>query len=616
MDINENIAICKHDGVTFYLKKYQKNNFKIIDMDVEPKITTINMSNIHDDSTVYKVVSVNMKNTTKQFANITTLIIGEKIEKIQIPNSLLPNVNHVYSQSPYFEDNVNVLIHNQPSVWDNCQCLINSFFQKEDTVIDLDGVQIIKNKALAGCKTANIQHTGMLNRLEPHALQGYEAAVDKQTGATIIGSMLLSVRQDIEEIEIPDDRYEITSFYYNIFLPTNIKKIKFHKYKTLDILRWHGISSLKVLVLDNIDNELSNDALLFPCTIHEMELEKIELDKIEVNEDNAFYRSVDGILYSKDGKILYKCPQSKTGNIIIPDDVENIAEFAFSGSAIDSIVLPKNLHKIEPHAFQDCEHLKEITFNDKLTYLPERCFSGCSNLHNIEIPGNIKAIHAYCFQSCSLKSVTFHEGLTEIHANAFMNNELESVYLPESLQFIGANNFTQSRYIYIHANMPEGLLRASICKAEVPQSPLIEIHMSEGTLYVPRLDTDMSSMHIYELLASIEKLPYSKINKVITSLYTKIADNKKRQEAAFLLYKNTKDEDIRQYLSKIAIDYCARLILGKNENMLVEFIEMNILTQDNLKHILQMTQKHQMPIATAYILQNVKQYTNNPDFKI
>lgn len=55
------------------------------------------------------------------------------------------------------------------------------------------------------------------------------------------------------------------------------------------------------------------------------------LTQIDVAEDNAAYKSADGVLYSKDGSRLIRVPRGKTGSFTIPDEVTAVADDAFNG---------------------------------------------------------------------------------------------------------------------------------------------------------------------------------------------------------------------------------------------------------------------------------------------
>lgn len=68
------------------------------------------------------------------------------------------------------------------------------------------------------------------------------------------------------------------------------------------------------------------------------------LESISVSKDNKYFTNIDGILFSKDMKILYLYPANKTGErYIVPENVELVHDYAFLDSQnIKMIYLFKN----------------------------------------------------------------------------------------------------------------------------------------------------------------------------------------------------------------------------------------------------------------------------------
>lgn len=65
-------------------------------------------------------------------------------------------------------------------------------------------------------------------------------------------------------------------------------------------------------------------------------------------------------------------------DVIIPDDVTSIGEYAFWG----------------------CESLESITISDSVTSICEYVFADCQSLKSITIPNSIKSIDEYAFGDC------------------------------------------------------------------------------------------------------------------------------------------------------------------------------------------------------------------------
>ncbi len=76
------------------------------------------------------------------------------------------------------------------------------------------------------------------------------------------------------------------------------------------------------------------------------------LEKITVDTDNAFYKTVDGVLFSKDGKTLFRFPPAKTSSrYVVPSDVKVIVDNAFYSATLKEIFIPETVEEIEELAF-------------------------------------------------------------------------------------------------------------------------------------------------------------------------------------------------------------------------------------------------------------------------
>ena len=95
------------------------------------------------------------------------------------------------------------------------------------------------------------------------------------------------------------------------------------------------------------------------------------LEYIGVCAQNAYYKGIGGVLYTKDGTTLMQYPIANTNTgFVIPDSVTTIAADAF-GYAYNLTVIriSDNVTTIESGAFSDCYNLVSVIFtnnsNDK-----------------------------------------------------------------------------------------------------------------------------------------------------------------------------------------------------------------------------------------------------------
>lgn len=145
------------------------------------------------------------------------------------------------------------------------------------------------------------------------------------------------------------------------------------------------------------------------------------VEEINVSENNRYFSSVNGILYSKDKKALIAVPNGfSASEFKVPDGTEEIDECAFVGSDIDRVVLCGGIKKIGSFS---CSEISEIVLPDTLEVIPEGSFSQCFNLECITLPPSLRYIGDLAFEECE---------------------RLKTVHIPKSVTYIGKAAFPQS----------------------------------------------------------------------------------------------------------------------------------------------------------------------------
>lgn len=170
-----------------------------------------------------------------------------------------------------------------------------------------------------------------------------------------------------------------------------------------------------------------------------------KLKEIRVSEGNSSFKSVDGVLFSADGKTLLQYPAGKPlAEYTIPDGVESIAEMAFEGcTELRSVAIPESVTEIPESAFRNCVNLGSVKLPASVTKIGKSAFQGCGGLDSVKIPASVTEIGQSAFHGCvSLKSVEIPVSVTKIGDSAFRGcSALESVRIPKSETAIGSDAF-------------------------------------------------------------------------------------------------------------------------------------------------------------------------------
>ena len=137
----------------------------------------------------------------------------------------------------------------------------------------------------------------------------------------------------------------------------------------------------------------------------------------------------------------YAFYQSGVRNIEIPGSVSVIKPYAFANTYLTNIVFSEGLTNIENNAFEDTIYLDNIIIPNSVTNIGEYAFH-LSRIKSIEIPGSVSVIKPYAFANTYLTNIVLHEGIMNIENDAFEDNfYLEKILIPDTVTNISDNAF-------------------------------------------------------------------------------------------------------------------------------------------------------------------------------
>ena len=104
------------------------------------------------------------------------------------------------------------------------------------------------------------------------------------------------------------------------------------------------------------------------------------LASFSVGSESKYFKALDGVLYSADGKTLFQVPQAKTGtSFTVPSTVTELAGGAFCSTQFATITLPGGLTELRFETFNDCPKLQYLVIPDGVTVLRD-CVFDSNNL--------------------------------------------------------------------------------------------------------------------------------------------------------------------------------------------------------------------------------------------
>ena len=112
---------------------------------------------------------------------------------------------------------------------------------------------------------------------------------------------------------------------------------------------------------------------------------------INVDPNNQYLTSVDGILMTKDQTRLIAFPTAKQGSFVAPDSLTEIDDFSFwSCSGLTSVILNDSITAIKRATFSSCTGLCSITIGSGVTSIENNAFYYCHALTDVYYNGTKK----------------------------------------------------------------------------------------------------------------------------------------------------------------------------------------------------------------------------------
>ena len=314
-----------------------------------------------------------------------------------------------------------------------------------------DNLITISDSLLEGCESLiSITIPNNVTKIENYVFKGCSNLenIIIPDSVTNIGIAAFENCISLNDIVLPNSILSIgqRAFYAcynlnNIALSTNMQSIQKHTFK--------DCVSLKSITIPSSIVFIDNDVFL-GCN---------SLENIIVDENNSGYKSIDGVVFTKDEIILLQYPIGNIrANYTIPTNVLSINNRAFYGAKnLVNIDIHDSIIAIGENAFGETtwynNQSEGLVYAGKVAYnykgeMPENteliiiegtkaiavsAFKNLVNLTNIVIPASVRSIHSEAFYGCDgLTNITLSKNIIGIGHAAFSRaRNMESIIVDE-----------------------------------------------------------------------------------------------------------------------------------------------------------------------------------------
>ncbi len=552
--------------------------------------------------------------TGKEFKDIRRLHISSKIEKIYFGKVVFPDLEEVIVDPA----NQHFIVRDGMLLNDNGKTLVRCMVCKGDSLVLSEKITCISSRAFYGTEFSKIIFPKSNFTVENNAFEcsKWEAL---QHGTIIVGDLF----------------FKADTSNGTLVVPARVHKLHQSIIKSQELL--HTVVCNTISQADGMIDLLFNRKprclkILSPfSSLDEVILGQFDfLEELVITKNHEEYKTMDGVLYSKDGKKLVFYPMGKKNSeFCIPDGVERIVFETFAGNNyLKSVVMPDSVKLICADAFYKCIKLESVRLSANLEEIADSytqdggVFRKCTSLKSIVLPDKLKYLGKLAFYNTALSSIVLNDQLEQIGDYALLTDNLTKISIPSSVKRLGVCALGNIKEVEVYEGTAKGFIFAlndavfSQMSKDVHTSfhncQATVLHKNSGrkdVLFIPgrlnmnvlyQLDViwNQEFFNSFEYENCLLKVVYFEelVQLILLRLpYHNLNDNSKLVHTV-----RTRSFQIAEYL----------LLDGKESDFL-SFLQYNFLSRDSLQKLLKASIEKGLSVRSAYLMEQISKLTSS-----
>lgn len=569
-----------------------------------------------------QIVEWDMKTAGGQgFSKVHALYIPASIETVHVPNDIFPELEKVWvdPQNENFVTDGRMVFSKK-----GCE-LLYCFVCRGDTISIPDSVRRIASMSFCGTQYEEIRFPKTDMDISSSAFEG-SRWLEQQGEMIIIGNMLYRAQCNGQPLTVPEG---VKRLHPKLFSYANIPA---------KIISPFMLSQKDIYTIKDYGNCRSLEITSAQANINIRVLRKLNtLEKVVIVDGHKKYKSIDGVVYTRDGRTLVYYPISKKDHeFVIPAGVRKIRESAFAHQRyLEKIDFPDSVCTIGVHAFLECERLNSVHLSPNIRELPDAnayqvggVFEGCPKLTHITLPEKMVYLGSFAFYRSGLSSITLNEKLEQIGEYALMAEALKDVSLPASVKRIGKGALFYARYVKAYEGTAKGLvaavnatfpdMKSKSANVEWSRCEVTAVHRRNGgqELFLIPESLKRSAAYHLDMAWNADHIDYEEYSECLGDI-TDSGEKLQFAELGLLHFADNENNPYTDYIRQVSYKLAFRLLKNGKEKEFLVFLKRGFLTQNSLSKLLKFSNKQGMTVCSAYIMEIQSKATKkNSSFRL